>query len=130
MLSCGALERSNDPYVESIVEPCFSKNQKGTFACVGFIGEKKSWKRVEATEKSIPELKAEFVDVCERKKYQFWNSCNYLRYIRNANLPFKKDFKFAEFLTKRSFFFYFRDSPKNGEGNKLRRRRKYMRKSN
>ena len=28
MLSCGALERNNNPYIESIVEPCVSKNQK------------------------------------------------------------------------------------------------------
>ena len=27
MLSCGALERSNNPYIELIVVPCFSKNQ-------------------------------------------------------------------------------------------------------
>ena len=39
-------------------------------------------------------------------------------YIRNVNLPFKKDFKFAELLTKTSFFVYFRDRPENGEGNK------------
>ena len=51
-------------------------------------------------------------------------------YIRNANLPFRKDFKFAELLIKTSFFLDFRDRSKNGEGNKLRRRRKYMRKSN
>ena len=32
MLSCGALERSNNPYKESILEPCVSKNQKDIFA--------------------------------------------------------------------------------------------------
>ena len=32
MLSCGALERSNNPYIKLIVEPCVSKNQKGIFA--------------------------------------------------------------------------------------------------
>ena len=32
MLSSGALERSNNPYIESIVGPCFSKNQKDIFA--------------------------------------------------------------------------------------------------
>ena len=32
MLFCGALERSNNPYIESIVEPCVSKNQKEIFA--------------------------------------------------------------------------------------------------
>ena len=31
MLPCGALERSNNPYIESIVEPCVSKNQKEIF---------------------------------------------------------------------------------------------------
>ena len=28
MLSCGALERSNNPNIESIVEPCVFKNQE------------------------------------------------------------------------------------------------------
>ena len=45
MLSCGALERSNDPYIESIVRPWFSKNQKDIFA-VGFDFEgnpEKGW---------------------------------------------------------------------------------------
>ena len=51
-------------------------------------------------------------------------------YIRNVNLSFKKNFKFAELRTKTSFFVYFRDRPENGEGNKQRRRRNYMRKSN
>ena len=32
MLSSGALERSNTPYMESIVETCVSKNQRGIFA--------------------------------------------------------------------------------------------------
>ena len=31
MISCGALERSNNPYIETIVEPCVSKNQKEIF---------------------------------------------------------------------------------------------------
>ena len=39
-------------------------------------------------------------------------------FIRNVNLPFKKDFKFAELLTKTYFFVYFKDRPENGEGNK------------
>ena len=53
-----------------------------------------------------------------------------LRYIRNVNHPFKKDFKFTELFTKTSFFVYFRDRPENGEGNKQGRRRNDMRKSN
>ena len=32
MLSCGAIERSNEPYIESIVEPFASKSQKKVFA--------------------------------------------------------------------------------------------------
>ena len=31
MISCGALERSNNPYIETIVEPYVSKNQKEIF---------------------------------------------------------------------------------------------------
>ena len=64
MLSCSALERSSNLYIESIVEPCVYKNQKGIFAILG----KKSWKKAEAMEKSIPELKTEFVCMCVRDK--------------------------------------------------------------
>ena len=60
MLSCGALERSNNPYIKSIVEPCVSKNQKTIFAMWVWLG-RKSWKRAEAMKKSIHELKAELV---------------------------------------------------------------------
>ena len=67
MLSCGALERSNNSYIESIEQPCVSKNSKGIFAMLVWL-ERKSWKRVETIEKSIPELKAEFVCMCEREK--------------------------------------------------------------
>ena len=31
MLSCGDLERSNNSYIEPIVEPCVSENQKEIF---------------------------------------------------------------------------------------------------
>ena len=56
-------------------------------------------------EKSIPELKAEFEYVCERKKdNSFEIHVIILRYIRNVNLRFKNDFKFAERLTKTFFF--------------------------
>ena len=67
-------------------------------------------------EKSISELKAEFVCMCvwEKKQQQF------LRCI-------KKDFKFAELNI---LFLFFRERSINGEGNKLRKRRKYMSKSN
>ena len=39
MLFCGALERSNNPNIESIVEPCVSKNQKD-LCYVGLTGKK------------------------------------------------------------------------------------------
>ena len=32
MLSCGALEKSNNPHIEPVVEPCVSENQKEIFA--------------------------------------------------------------------------------------------------
>ena len=63
MLSCGALERSNNPHIESIVKSGVSKNENGIFAMWVWL-ERKSWKRAEAMEKSIPKLKAEFVCMC------------------------------------------------------------------
>ena len=63
----GALERSSNSYIESIVEPFVSKNQKGIFAMWVWL-ERKSWKRAEAMEISIPELKTEFVCMCAREK--------------------------------------------------------------
>ena len=76
-------------------------------------------------EKSIPELNAEFVCMCVREKNNsFEIHVIILRYIRNVNLPFKKDFKFAELLTKTTFFLYFKVLPENGERSKQRRRQK------
>ena len=47
------------------------------------------------------------------------------------NLPFKKDFKFAELSTKTSFSFTLETVLKMAkQGNKLRKRRIYIRKSN
>ena len=75
---------------------------------------RKPRKKAEAIEKSIHELKAEFVGlkVCvwEREKI---NSFGITAIIFKALNPlFKKDFKSAELLTKTFFFFYFRDRPK------------------
>ena len=56
--------------------------------------------------------------VCERKNNSFIIHVIILIYRRNVNLPFKKDFKFAELLTKKPIFVYFRDRPESGEGNK------------
>ena len=65
--SCGALDRNNNPQVESIVEPFVSKNYREILAMWVWLG-KKSWKRAEAMGKSIHELKAEFVYLCVREK--------------------------------------------------------------
>ena len=55
-------------------------------------------------ENSISELKVEFVCMCVREKNNsFKIHVIILRYIRNGNLPLKKDFKFAELLTKHPF---------------------------
>ena len=79
-------------------------------------------------EKTIPELKSEFVCMCVRERQK--KKQRFLRYIKNVNLPFKKDFKFAELSCQNILFLYFRDRPKNDEGNKLRKSRKYIHKSN
>ena len=81
--------------------------------------------------KSIPELKAEFVCIMcggEKKNNSFEIHEIILRYIKDVNLPFKKDFKLQNFLPKHTFSF--RAGPENGEGKKQRRLRKYVRKSN
>ena len=83
-------------------------------------------------EKSIHELKAEFVYLIlwEKKVSSLKLLQSFSRYLRNVNILFKKNFKSAELLTKASFFLYVRERPKNDEGNKQGRRRKYTRQSN
>ena len=56
--------------IELIVKPCVSKNQNEIFAMWVWL-ERKFWKRAEAMEKSIPELKMEFVCMCVREKNSF-----------------------------------------------------------
>ena len=41
-----------------------------------------------------------------------------IKAYKNVNIQFKKDFKSAQLLTKTSFFLYFSNRSKNGEGNK------------
>ena len=84
MLSCGALERSNNPYIESIVEPCVSK--KRDLCHVGLI-VKEILKNAEPMEKRIHEQKAELVYLCvrEKKNNSFEITVMILRYIRNVN---------------------------------------------
>ena len=92
---------------------------------------RKSRKKAGAIEKSIHELKAEFVclKVCvclregERK-----NSFGITAIIVKASNPlFKKDFKSAELLTKTFFFLYFRDRPRMT--NEAKECRKYKHKT-
>ena len=61
-----------------------------------------------------------YLRVWERKKIKSFEITVIIfkAYQKNINLQLKRDFKSAEFPTKTSFFFYFRDRPKNGEGNK------------
>ena len=69
-------------------------------------------------ERSIPELKAEFVCMCEREKNnRFKIHVIILRYIKNVKFPFKKDLNLQNFSPKHPFFLYFRNRPKNGEEN-------------
>ena len=68
MLSCGALERSSNPYIESGVKPCVSKNQKGIFA-MWFNWNENPEKRLRQWKKNIPEPKVELLCyVREREK--------------------------------------------------------------
>ena len=131
MLPCDALERSNNTYKESIVGPCFSKNQKEIFA-VRVWFSRESWKRPRQWKK-VSMSKVEFVSLCvrEKKNNSFEISVIILRYMRILYLFYsKRILKLQNFLQKASFFLYLRGLPKNGEGNKQRGRRKYTRKSN
>ena len=89
MVSCGALERSNNPYVDSTVKGIFVR-------WVWF--ERKSWKRAEAIEKRICEPKAKFVDMCVRKKQQ-----QFSRYMKNVISHSKRISNLQNFLPKHPF---------------------------
>ena len=68
MLSCGALKRSNNPYIESTVEPCVSKNQKEIFSMLVWQG-KKILKKEWGNGKKYPWAESGIcVFVCEREK--------------------------------------------------------------
>ena len=91
MQSCGALERSNNPYIESIVETCVSKNQKGERdpRCVGLIGKNpekglRQWKTL--AESGI------CVYMREREKKNNSNSCNHFKVYKKCTSPIQKGF--------------------------------------
>ena len=74
----------------------------------------------EAMEKSIHELKVEFVHLCvrERKKNNsFEITVIIFRVYKKYKSSIQKEF-LKGLLTNTSFFLYFRDHPKNSEGNK------------
>ena len=52
MLACGALERSNKPYIELIVEPCVLKNKEEILTMWIWLG-RTSRESAEAMEKII-----------------------------------------------------------------------------
>ena len=76
----------------------------------------------EAMEKSIHELKVEFVHLCvcegEREKNNIFEiTVIIFRAYKKCKSPIQKEF-LKGLLTNTSFFLYFRDRPKNGEGKK------------
>ena len=79
----------------------------------------------EAMEKSIHELKVEFVHLCVRERERERESQNnsfeitvtIFRACKKYRSSIQKEF-LKGLLTSTSFFLYFRDRPKNGEGNK------------
>ena len=62
MLPCGALERSNNLYIESIVEPCVFKNQKGIFVMWVWL------ERKAGNGKNYPLAESGICGLCVRKK--------------------------------------------------------------
>ena len=106
MLSFGALERSNNSYIKTIVELCVSKNQKEMITMWVWLG-RKSRKRAEAMKKVSLSWKRNLcMCVWEKNITSFEITVIILCYIRNVSLWFKKDFKSAELLTE-TFFFSF-----------------------
>ena len=74
----------------------------------------------EAMEKRIHELKVEIAHLCvrERKKNnRFEITVMIFRAYKKCKSPIQKEF-LKGLLTNTSFFLYFRDRPKNGEGKK------------
>ena len=104
MLPCGAPERSNNPYIESIVGSCFSNNQKEIFA-LWFWFWRKSWKRLRQWKKASMSRKRNLCTYLLEKKKLLWNFRNHFKIFKKCiSLLFKRDFKIAEILSKNIFF--------------------------
>ena len=109
MLSFGALERSNNSFIKTIVELCVSKNQKEMITMWVWL-VRKSRKMAEAMKKVSLSWKRNLcMCVWEKNITSFEITVIILCYIRNVSLWFKKDFKSAELLTETFFPLYFRD---------------------
>ena len=106
MLSYNALGRSNNSYIEIHFGTfCFQESERD-LRYVDLIGKKilkKGW----GNGKKYPWAES---GICvyyvwgREKKNSFEIHETILRYTKNVNLPFKKDFKFAELFTKTYFF--------------------------
>ena len=84
----------------------FPRIRKGPSLC-GFDWKKNPEKGLRQWKKVSLSWKRNLCVLCvgERKKNNsFAIHLIILRYFKNVNLPFKKDFKFSEILTKTSFF--------------------------
>ena len=107
MLSCGAFDGSSNPYIESIVEPCISKNQKEIFAMRVWL-ERKSWNSLRQWRKVSMIWKQNLrTCVLEREKNNsFEITVIILRNIGNVNLSYsKRILKLQNFYQNILFFF-------------------------
>ena len=111
MLCCGALQRNNNTYIESIMEPVFLRIRKRSSLC-GFSWEKnpekglRQWIKVSWSESRICVRVCVCVCVCVCVRVRVCvcvltaliSLQSFSWYIRNVNL-LKEDFKSAGLLT-------------------------------
>ena len=91
MLFCGALERSNNPYIKPIVEPSVFKNQKeilGMWICL----ERKYWKRTGVMVKKYPWAESGICVCVKRKKNSFEITVIIFKASKKCKSPFQKGF--------------------------------------
>ena len=91
MLSCGALERSNNPYIKSIVEPSVFKNQKEILGMWIWL-ERKSWRRTGVMVKKYPWAESGICACVKRKKNSFEITVIIFKAYKKCKSPFQKGF--------------------------------------
>ena len=95
MVSCDALERSDNPYKESIVEPCVSISYN-QFLRILYYVEENPEQRMRQCKKSIHELKTEFEYLCvlerEKKNNSFGITVIILKAYKKCKSPIQKRF--------------------------------------